>query len=486
MLAREAIWPPRPISCAARPTFMRIDFARPSPSSSKLTFSMMLPGGRPPRSWKREKSMSGWPNGAMPPRPMSGSAPGFPMILTFPRRTPASLPFANMNPPEVTRQAKFQDPDRPREVFFLGRNPLMHPDPSSIPAPDGKLARFWLALLLLLSLASTGLGQEADADPGSPGSRQPAAKASDREAVPGPEVRNLESEIVDLEALKQRAGNLFQSGLRWYLRTPAAERMSWGGLFACAGLGLAVLFERAVRLRRWKIIPADFTARFLDRLYEGKLDGGKALDYCEMNPSPAAHVALAAVRRWGRPAVDLERAVALTHRGEVERLRRNVGTLRRVAALAPLVGLLGTLLAVGRVLAAIPGAGAAAAPGIIASGSAAWGPALASALSPLILGLTIATLALVAYDSLVIRIERLSGALDRLGAETIDAIAMATQPAASPLIASPFSPRASRSDPEHPVGNPGPARTPHQVPSPRRRVDDAVTRNAPSEPDIGF
>ena len=40
-----------------------------------------------------------------------------------------------------------------------------------------------------------------------------------------------------------------------------------------------------------------------------------------MNPSPAARVALAAVRRWGRPAVDLERAVALTHRGEADRLR---------------------------------------------------------------------------------------------------------------------------------------------------------------------
>ncbi|MGZ3432312.1 MAG: MotA/TolQ/ExbB proton channel family protein, partial [Isosphaeraceae bacterium] len=219
--------------------------------------------------------------------------------------------------------------------------------------------------------------------------------------MPGPEVRNLASEILDLDALKQRAGNLVQSGLCWYLRTPAAECMSWGGLFACAGLGLAVLFERAVRLRRLKIIPADFTARFLDRLHEGKLDGGKALDYCEMNPSPAARIALAAVRRWGRPAVDLERAVALTHRGEAERLRRNVGTLRRVAALAPLVGLLGTLLAVGRILTAIPGAGeaAAAAAAIGDSSSARWGPALAPALSPLILGLAVATLALAAYDS---------------------------------------------------------------------------------------
>src|SRR5208337_1589150 len=82
-------------------------------------------GGRPPRSWKREKSMSGWPNGAMPPRPMSGSAPGFPMILTFPRRTPASSPFANANPPEVTRQAKSHDPGRTaRAAFFSGKDPV--------------------------------------------------------------------------------------------------------------------------------------------------------------------------------------------------------------------------------------------------------------------------------------------------------------------------------------------------------------------------
>ncbi len=312
----------------------------------------------------------------------------------------------------------------------------MPPDPSSIPAQDGNLAPFSLAMLLLLTLTSTGLGQVADPNRGSPGSRPLAAGPADKEAGQGPEFMNPAAEILDLEALEQKAGRLFRSGLSWYLRTPAAERMSWGGLFACAGLGVTVLIERTVRLRRFRIIPADFTARFLDRLYEGKLDGGKALDYCEMNPSPAARVALAAVRRWGRPAVDLERAVALTHRGEAERLRRNVGTLRRVAALAPLIGLLGTLLAVGRVLAAIPGADAAtaAAPGIVVAGFAGWGPALAAALSPLILGLTIATLALVAFDSLIIRIERLSGALDRLGAETIDAIAMATQPAASPRL----------------------------------------------------
>ena len=366
----------------------------------------------------------------------------------------------------------------------------MSSDARLIPVPDVTRARcpFATVMLLVFTLASTGQGQEYAVDAGSLGPRQTDAKAAGRVIATEPEVRIPGAEILDLEAAKHTAGNLTRSALLWYLHTPPAERMSWGGLMACAGLGLIVLCERVYRLRRNKIIPADFTARFLDRLYEGKLDGGKALDYCEMNPSPAARVALAAVRRWGRPAVDLERAVALTHRGEAESLRRNVGTLRRIAALAPLIGLLGTLLGVGRVLAAIPGpaAAATAAPGLIASASTAWGPALAHALSSLIIGLTIATLALVVYDSLVIRIERLSGALDHLGAETIDAIAMATQPAVASVTASPLLPRTSRPDPAHAAGGPGPVRGHSQVPTQRRRADDAMTRNLAGDPDIGF
>ena len=140
----------------------------------------------------------------------------------------------------------------------------------------------------------------------------------------------------------------------WYGRTPPPERVTWGGLVACGGLGLVVLMERMLRLRQRRVVPPAFTAKFVDHLHEGRLDCGQALDHCERNPSPAARVALAAVRRWGRPAGDLERAVAMAHRVETERLRRNVGTLRRVAALSALLGVLGTLFALGRALESIP------------------------------------------------------------------------------------------------------------------------------------
>lgn len=220
--------------------------------------------------------------------------------------------------------------------------------------------------------------------------------------------------------------------LDWYARTPPPERVTWGGLVACGGLGLFVLMERTLRLREQRVVPPAFTARFVDHLHEGRLDCGQALDHCERNPSPAARVALAAVRRWGRPAGDLERAVAMAHRVEAEGLRRNVGTLRRVAALSALLGILGTLFALGRALESIPPT-TGIAPGLTTAAPVAWGPALAAAITPLSTGLIIATLALVAYDGVLSRVEKLAGALDRLGAETIEAIAMSAPPAATPI-----------------------------------------------------
>jgi biopolymer transport protein ExbB len=262
--------------------------------------------------------------------------------------------------------------------------------------------------------------------------------------------------------------------------------MCWGGLLASTLLALAVVLERLSRLRRRSIIPAEFTARFLDRLHEGKLDGGKALDYCEMNPSPAARIALAAVRRWGRPAADLERAVALAHRAEAEQLRRNVGTLKRVAVLAPLLGFLGMLLAAGRVLAAVPSTGLLAEKAAVATGSTSWPAELASTLVPLTSGVALATLALVAYDALVIRIERLAGMLDRLGAETIDAIAVAVPPPPLPLLTSAAGARVVEAHQGHPPGIQPPMSANHARPAGGRRTSEGGRTGVAKDHGLGF
>src|SRR5262245_18319625 len=111
---------------------------------------------------------------------------------------------------------------------------------------------------------------------------------------------------LDVDPLAQRAPELGRLAQDWFVSSPPAERVTWGGLAACAALGLGVLVERSSRLRRKRVMPRVFMDRFLDRLRDGKLDRGKATDFCEMNPSPAARVTMAAVRRWGRSAGEIE------------------------------------------------------------------------------------------------------------------------------------------------------------------------------------
>lgn len=252
-------------------------------------------------------------------------------------------------------------------------------------------------------------------------------------------------------AAMRQAETFARTARDWYHRTPPADRVTWGGLAAAAVLGLGVMFERMARVRRRRVLPAVFADRFLDRLREGKLDRGKSLDLCELHPCAASRVALAAVKRWGRPVADLERAVSLAVRVESDRLRRNVGTLRRIAALAPLVGLLGTLMAAGRAL-SVP--------------DVAWAPAVGAALGPFTAGVALAILSLIAYDGLVGRVETLAGELDRLGAETIDAVAIAA-PAIAPRPAA---------DPRRDPGGPIPTRPPHPI---RVEIPEPMARPLP-------
>jgi biopolymer transport protein ExbB len=254
-----------------------------------------------------------------------------------------------------------------------------------------------------------------------------------------------------LDAFLKRAERFGQLAVEWYQRTPPVDRVTWGGLGACGFLGLLVMAERTLVLRRGRVTPGRFLKRFRERLQDGKLDRGKALDLCELNPSPAARVALAAVRRWGRPVADLERAVALASKVETDRLRRNVGTLRRIAAMSPLLGLLGSLIAAGRAL-SVPGA--------------AWAPALGNSLIPLTSGVALAIVALVIYDGLVGKVEKLTNAIDRLGAETVDAIAMSATPEPTPQ-----SP--SRTVDPRRVSH-GPFRGPHPI---RVEIPDSIVRN---------
>src|SRR6187200_1985769 len=72
---------------------------------------------------------------------------------------------------------------------------------------------------------------------------------------------------------------------------------------------LVFVLERLVMLRRARVVPKPFLVKFQEQLKGGQLGRESALELCEENGSPVARVFAAAVKKWGRPAVEVEQAV---------------------------------------------------------------------------------------------------------------------------------------------------------------------------------
>jgi len=92
------------------------------------------------------------------------------------------------------------------------------------------------------------------------------------------------------------------------------EIMEKGGILMwpialCSVLTVAFFLERLIALRWGRVAPKPFVRRVLEQIRQGQLDRQQALALCEENRSPVALVFAAAVRKWGRPAVEVEQSI---------------------------------------------------------------------------------------------------------------------------------------------------------------------------------
>jgi biopolymer transport protein ExbB len=183
----------------------------------------------------------------------------------------------------------------------------------------------------------------------------------------------------------------------------------------CSFIMLVFVFERAVALRRGRVIPGPFVKRFLHQLREGQLDREQALRLCEENRSPVAQVFAAAVRKWGKPAVEVEQAVLDAGERASNGLRKYVRVFNAVSTITPLMGLLGTVFGMIRAFNDISTSDAMGRPEFLARG-------ISEALITTAAGLSIAIPALVCYLFFLSRVDQLIIELDALGQEVVAAV----------------------------------------------------------------
>jgi biopolymer transport protein ExbB len=193
----------------------------------------------------------------------------------------------------------------------------------------------------------------------------------------------------------------------------------------CSFITLVFVFERAIALRRGRVIPRPFVKRFLHQLGEGQLDREKSLQLCEENGSPVAQVFAAAVRKWGRPAVEVEQAVLDAGERASNGLRKYVRIFNAVSTITPLLGLLGTVFGMIKAFNDISVSDAMGRPEFLARG-------ISEALITTAAGLSIAIPALVCYLFFLSRVDQLIIELDALGQEVVGAVSAESQQAAKP------------------------------------------------------
>lgn len=112
----------------------------------------------------------------------------------------------------------------------------------------------------------------------------------------------------------------------------------------CSFVLMVFSFERFIHLRTGRVIPRPFVRRLIEQVQQQQIDKEEAIELCERNPSPIANIMAAAIKRYGKPAVEVEQAILDAGERESNQLRRYMRLLNAISNVSPLLGLLGTVL----------------------------------------------------------------------------------------------------------------------------------------------
>jgi len=174
-------------------------------------------------------------------------------------------------------------------------------------------------------------------------------------------------------------------------------------LLAAYLLVFAIIIERALNLRSSRVLNQSIVDRVTDLVEAGR--PGRAIDACRENPCLFTNIVVAGLEEASKGEVRAKEAIEDSGRHETVKLKRYLNALGTVAAVAPLIGLLGTvtgMILVFQTIAESSGGQAAA----LSTG-------IFQALITTATGLTVAIPALIAHNFFQERVESIVTGLER-------------------------------------------------------------------------
>ena len=113
-------------------------------------------------------------------------------------------------------------------------------------------------------------------------------------------------------------------------------------LILLSGAGMALTLMHGMQLRRDVLVPPDLLDH-VESLFETD-DYEGALDACEQQPSFLSSVLAAGLPKIDRPYEDIEEAMEEAGEMESSELHRKISYISLIAAISPMLGLLGTVM----------------------------------------------------------------------------------------------------------------------------------------------
>jgi biopolymer transport protein ExbB len=113
-------------------------------------------------------------------------------------------------------------------------------------------------------------------------------------------------------------------------------------IMVCSVAAATMFLERAFHLHRAQIKQDDFLNGIYTIVNRGNT--AEAVSICDQTPGPVAHVVRIALLHTDEPPLELKRTISKAGLSEIPRLEKNLGGLLTIAQIAPLLGLLGTIV----------------------------------------------------------------------------------------------------------------------------------------------
>ena len=184
-------------------------------------------------------------------------------------------------------------------------------------------------------------------------------------------------------------------------------------LIALGATSVLLFFNRLVALRRAQIDYADFVRGVGNVLEQGNPD--EALALCDETPAPVARIVAVAVRQRTGSARVLREAVDTAGRAEVGRFERRLALLAIITQSAPLLGLLGTIVGMARVVLVVGGQDLVTRADLIGGAMQTLGAAAA--------GIVVAVSVQAMYGMLRVRLDHLTADLEAAASQILGILA---------------------------------------------------------------